>query len=67
MPTPTIIDLTEAIELLSYALECVAAVEPSDLTELTSAYLAGRIRENARQIREGKETGLTFEEHLGDV
>lgn len=53
MPTPNTTDLTEEIEILSYALECVAQTEPSDLTDLTVSYLAGKVRENARQIREG--------------
>jgi len=50
---PITIDITLEIEILTYALECVAQTEPCDLTDATVSYLAGKVRENARQIREG--------------
>jgi len=50
---PTTIDTTLKIEILTYALECVAQTEPCDLTDATVSYLAGQVREKARLIRKG--------------
>ncbi len=47
-----ITDLSYEIELLSYAIECVGQTDPCDFTRPTIAFLADRLRQHARQLRE---------------
>jgi hypothetical protein len=53
MPITVTIDTTLEIEILTFALECVAQTEPCDLTDAAVSLLAGQVREKTRQIRKG--------------